>query len=298
MDRAAKISVITVNFNGFDLTCALLESLKNNVSTPLEIIVVDNGSKEDEASLISRRYPYVKAIRSEENLGFAGGNNLGVKHASTDRLFFLNNDTEILDDRLEALLEDFITDDAVGVVCPKIRFWEGSRKIQYAGYTPMKGIALRNRMVGYGCEDDGSYDTASETSFAHGAAMIVRREAMEDAGPMPECYFLYYEELDWSLMFRRKGWKIYFDPAQTVFHKESATTGRQSPLRTYYMTRSRLLFTRRNYSDKKGALAYAYWGSCAKKVLTHLLHGRTDLAGAVLRGRRDYRRIIKKNGIC
>ena len=297
MNGAPKISLITVNFNGLDLTCALLESLRRNVKTPLEIIVVDNASGKNEAEAIQARFPEVKAVRSEVNLGFAGGNNLGARHATGEWLFFLNNDTEILEDNLGALLEAFGSGEKIGIVCPKIRFWSGSRRIQYAGYADMTGIALRNHKVGYGCEDDGSFDIPAETFFAHGAAMLVSRKAWDDVGPMPECYFLYYEELDWSLMFRRRGWKIYYEPAQTIFHKESATTGRQSPLRSYYMTRSRLLFTRRNYKDRKGALAFAYWASCAKKVIVNLLHGRPDLAKAVLKARRDFRK-MRKEGLC
>ena len=291
MTGKADISVITVNYNGFDLTCALLESLGSNVSTPLEIIVVDNGSERDEAALIRERYPHVTAIRSEENLGFAGGNNLGVRYASGDYFFFLNNDTEILDDNISSLTKAFSGEGRIGIVCPKIRFWHGDRRIQYAGYTAMKGIALRNHKLGYGCKDDGSFDVPGPTEFAHGAAMMVSREAFEDVGPMPECYFLYYEELDWSLMFKLKGWEILFEPALTVYHKESATTGRQSPLRSYYMTRSRLLFISRNFPDRKGALAFAYWVSCTKKVLQSLLRGRGELAKAILRGRRDFRKM-------
>ena len=137
MNGAPKISLITVNFNGLDLTCALLESLRRNVKTPLEIIVVDNASGKNEAEAIQARFPEVKAVRSEVNLGFAGGNNLGARHATGEWLFFLNNDTEILEDNLGALLEAFGLDEKIGIVCPKIRFWSGSRRIQYAGYTDM-----------------------------------------------------------------------------------------------------------------------------------------------------------------
>ena len=293
-----EISLITINYNGLETTCALLESLRRNVHMPLEVIVVDNASRQDEAGAIAARYPEVKVVRSQTNLGFAGGNNLGARSATGKFLFFLNNDTELEEDHLQALLDVFDADATVGMVCPKIRFWHDDRRIQYAGYTEMAGVALKNDMVGYACPDDGSFDVPAPTNYAHGAAMMVSRRAFDDVGPMPECYFLYYEELDWSLMFRRRGWKIYFEPAQTVFHKESVTTGRQSPLLSYYMTRSRLIFTRRNFPDNKAALAYVLWGTCTKNILKHLLHGRRDLAAAVLRGRRDYFAYVKKNKLC
>lgn len=296
-DHKPLISLITVDYNGLELTCALLESLKRNVPDGIEIIVVDNGSENDDAAEIRKRYPYVHAIRSTRNLGFAGGNNLGAKAASGEYLFFINNDTEILDGNIGALLEAFDRNPEAGVVCPKIRFWDGERRIQFAGYTPMKGIAMKNDLIGFNRIDDGSFDTPAESPFAHGAAMMVSRMAFEDVGPMPECYFLYFEELDWSLMFTRKGWKILYEPAFTVYHKESATTGRESPLRSYYMQRNRQLFARRNYSGAMQLMVilYARYLSGGKRILKALKDGRPDLAKAVLKGNRDFLKLKKDN---
>ena len=294
-DHKPLISLITVNYNGLDLTCALLESLKANVSEDIETIVVDNGSKNDEAEEIRKRYPEVNAIRSERNLGFAGGNNLGAEAATGDYLFFINNDTEILDNNILALTDAFTRNPEAGIVCPKIRFWDGERRIQFAGYTPMKGIAMKNDLVGFNCIDDGTFDKAAESPFAHGAAMMVSRKAFEDVGPMPECYFLYFEELDWSNMFTRKGWKILYEPSFTVFHKESATTGRESPLRSYYMQRNRQLFARRNYSGamRLMVILYARYLSGGKRILKALKDGRTDLVKAIIKGNIDFLKIKK-----
>lgn len=99
------ISVISVNYNGYALTCAMVESLRRHVTSPLEIIVVDNGSARDEAAMLRERYPEIKALRSERNLGFAGGNNLGFAAATGDYLLLLNNDTEVEDDTLHYLCE-------------------------------------------------------------------------------------------------------------------------------------------------------------------------------------------------
>ena len=128
--------------------------------------------------------------------------------------------------------------------------------------------------------------------LAHEPWFTVRREAVERAGMMPEEYFLYYEELDWSVRIREAGYRIAYDPRATVFHKESATTGRQSPLRSYYLTRNRLLFARRNRRGAARRLSVVYQLGVAlpKSVLTALLHGRRDLAAAVLRGARDFLR--------
>mgnify|MGYP002961220957 FL=1 len=225
-----RISVISVNYNGYSLTCAMIDSLRRHVTTPLEIVIVDNGSARDEAAPLRKRYPDVKVLRSERNLGFAGGNNLGFAAATGDYLLLLNNDTEVTEDTLHYLCETLDGDRSIGAICPKIRFFAPPQHIQFAGYTPLTRITLRNALIGFGEPDDGRYDTPHDTPYAHGAAMMVRRETLEKAGPMPEIYFLYYEELDWSVRIREQGRRIVYDPRCTVFHKESATTGQQLSL--------------------------------------------------------------------
>nr|WP_195458934.1 glycosyltransferase family 2 protein [Alistipes sp. D31t1_170403_E11] len=288
----ARISIISVNYNGFALTAAMIDSLRRHVTTPLEIVVVDNGSARDEAALLRERYSDIVVLRSDENLGFAGGNNLGIRAATGDCLLLLNNDTEVTDNTLHHLAETLDADPSIGAVCPKIRFWAPPQAIQFAGYTPLTRITLRNGLIGFGQPDDGFYDTPHETPYAHGAAMMVRREAVGKAGPMPEEYFLYYEELDWSERLREAGYRIVYDPRATVFHKESATTGQQSPLRSYYLTRNRLLFARRNRRGAARRLSIIYQLGVAlpKSVAAALLHGRRDLAAAALRGCRDFLR--------
>ena len=287
------LSIITINYNGLKDTCELIESLPANDKS-LEMIVVDNASAQDEASEIERRFPHVTIIRSDRNLGFAGGNNLGIQAAHGKYLFFLNNDTllEVRGKRLEVrdlilpLINRLENDDKIGMVCPKIRFTWGYQPIQFAGYTRLTSITLRNKTIGYGEEDKGQYDTPHPTPYAHGAAMIVKREVIEKVGMMPECYFLYYEELDWSVMIQRAGYDIWYDPAFTVFHKESQTTGQTSPLKTFYITRNRLLFAQRNIQGASKYLTYAYLVSVVaiRDIVKYTSTGKTDLAVAVIKG--------------
>ena len=261
--------------------------------------MVDNASKEDEATLIEEQYPQVKVIRSQKNLGFAGGNNLGIQAAHGKYLFFLNNDTilslQTSDIRhqtsdIRHLVNRLKSSPKIGMVSPKIRFSWGTNPIQFAGYTPLSHITIRNQAIGCGEPDHGQYDTPHPTPYAHGAAMMIRREAIEKAGLMPECYFLYYEELDWSMMIRRVGYDIWYEPAFTVYHKESQTTGQQSPLRTYYITRNRLLFVKRNNLSATRFLSYIYLiGIVAcRDILKYTLQCRIDLAKAALRGIHDF----------
>lgn len=284
------VSIITINYNGLDDTCALLDTLPFN--DDLEVIVVDNASKEDEASIIEKRYPSVKVIRSKDNLGFAGGNNLGIKAAHGKYLFFINNDTFIKHQTsdINHLISRLESDDKMGIVCPKIRFAWDNNPIQFAGYTPLSRITMRNKSIGYGEEDHEQYDIAHPTPYAHGAAMMVKREAIDKVGLMPECYFLYYEELDWSMMFTRAGYDIWYEPASTIYHKESQATGQESPLKVFYLTRNRLLFAKRNIQGIQKYITYCYLiGIVAvRDIMKYAIKGNPTLLHATYMGIRDF----------
>ena len=285
MHPECELSIITINYNGLADTCALIDTIPFN-DMSLEVIVVDNASKANEATLIEQRYPQVKVIRSRQNLGFAGGNNLGIKAAIGKYLFFINNDTVFKDFNVQVLLDRLKSSEKIGMVCPKIRFAWDNHPIQFACYTPLSPITMRNQSIGFGETDHGQHDVAHTTPYAHGAAMMVKREVIDKAGLMPECYFLYYEELDWSMMVRRAGYDIWYEPACTIYHKESRSTGQHSPLRTYYITRNRLLFVKRNNKNASRYLSYLYLiGLVAfKDILKYTIQQRPDLAKATVRG--------------
>ena len=290
MEVGKLLSIITINYNGLKDTCELIDTLPLNDET-IEVIVVDNASTQDEATEIEKRYQQVKVIKSDENLGFAGGNNLGIQAAHGKYLFFLNNDTLLPQpSSLSLLINRLASSDQIGMVCPKIKFSWGDHRIQYAGYTPLSKITLRNKSIGFGEQDNGQYDTPHPTPYAHGAAMMVKREVIEKVGMMPECYFLYYEELDWSMMIRRAGYEIWYEPACTIFHKESQTTGQMSPLKTYYIIRNRLLFAQRNIDGSEKYLTYIYLICivAVRDVLKYLCKGQINMAKAVMKGIKDF----------
>lgn len=295
MHQECELSIITVNYNGLKDTCELIDSI--TFTDNMEVIVVDNGSVENEASLISERYPQVKAIRSNKNLGFAGGNNLGLKAAKGKYLFLVNNDTFFRDFNIKPLIERLESSPTIGIVCPKICFAWGNNPIQFAGYTPLSKVTVRNHAIGYGEEDKGQYDTPHPTPYGHGAAMLIKREAIEKIGLMPECYFLYYEELDWSMMFTRAGYEIWYEPACTIFHKESQSTGQSSPLRTYYITRNRLLLVKRNWYGIAKYLSIIYLiGIVALRDLCKFaMKGKTDHIKAIYKGISDSSKFLILN---
>ena len=241
------ISIITINYNQSHLTEQLISSIYEQRYPGYEIIVVDNGSKED-ATWLKVKFPKILFLQSKENLGFAGGNNLGISRASGEYIFFVNNDTEFSHDLIEKLLDTFNIDERIAVVSPKIKYFSNPDIIQYAGASSVNKLTGRNRMIGKNEIDQNKY-FSGYTSFAHGAAMMVSSKALNDVGMMPEDYFLYYEELDWCEMFKRKGYQVYFQSNAEILHKESMSIGKESLLKLYYMTKNRILFMKRNYSS-------------------------------------------------
>lgn len=284
MHPECELSIITINYNGLKDTCALIESIPFN--DKMEVIVVDNASDNQEAEQILKKFSHVKVIKSDRNLGFAGGNNLGIKASKGKYLFLINNDTYFEDFKVQALIDRLNSDPSIGIVCPKIKFAWPPQPIQFAGYTPLSNITIRNQAIGFGEEDHGQYETAHPTPYAHGAAMLIKREAIDIVGLMPECYFLYYEELDWSMMFTRAGYQIWYEPKCTIYHKESQTTGQQSPLRTYYISRNRLLLIKRNYHGITKWLSYIYIIGIVgvRDILRYLFIGRFSHIKATSQG--------------
>lgn len=167
-----------------------------------------------------------------------------------------------------------------------LKYHQCTNTIQFAGFTPLTPITLRNHMIGEREPDNGQYSTPHETAYLHGAAMMIRRDVLQRVGHMSEVFFLFYEEMDWSVRIRRAGYRLWYEPASVIYHKESMTAQRDTPLREFYMSRARMLFARRNLSGINQTLSCLYIGLIAtpKKAITHLLHGRISLTMAVLKG--------------
>lgn len=243
-----KVSIITVNFNQPKVTEQLLASIKAcDAGLPLQVIVVDNGSAVDPTPGWKEKYKDIDFIRSDINIGFAGGNNIGIRAATGDLLFLVNNDTEFTPGLVDSMVKVFEDHPGTGMASPKIRYFDAPDTLQYAGYTPMDFFTARNSCVGEFEKDNGQWDNVTgPTAYVHGAAMMVSVEAIAKAGMMKENYFLYYEELDWCERIRRAGFGIRVNMQALIYHKESVSVGQKSALKEYFMNRNRILFERRN----------------------------------------------------
>lgn len=283
---APLISIITINYNQLQYTCELLESLRRATYKNIEVIVVDNASKENPKPVINQRYPEANVIVSPVNLGFAGGNNLGIKAAKGKYLFFLNNDTEVDPGTFEPLIHLFETTPEAGIASPKILYHNSDETIQYVGSSRINPYTGRNQREGFKQKDRGQYNTLRMTDLAHGAAMMVPRHVIEKAGLMPALFFLYYEELDWCETIKNLGYKVYVVPASKIYHKESMSVGKNSTLKTYYMTRNRLLFMRRHTygTTKLSWILFFIFFSIPKNSLKYLINRETDHLKAFWKG--------------
>ena len=277
------ISIITVNYNQAKVTCELLESLSHITYQNIEIIVVDNASFEG-TLLIETQYPNVKLICSDKNLGFAGGNNLGLKEAQGKYILFINNDVEVTPDFLEPLVLRLTHLDTTAAVSPKIKYFTPGTTIQYAGSYAVNSFTLRNSHIGTGEIDYGQYNEPRLTSYAHGACMLVKKSVIDIIGSMEEQFFLYYEEQDWCERMNRNGYNIYYVPQSVVYHKESISTGKNSPLKTYYLSRNRILFARRNFKGIRFFISMLYLTFISIPKNTITLYKEKEKLSAYLAG--------------
>jgi len=273
------VTIISVQYGQMDVTAEMLESLLHITYPNIEIILIDNASPDCDAKLLKRRFPSITLIENPINVGFAAANNLGIVIAKGKYVLLLNNDTIVEPEFLEPLVNKLESNTKIGAVSPKIRFFSSPNTIQYAGMTPMNNYTIKNQSIGYGKKDIRQYDEDRRTSFAYGTAMMVPVSVINEVGLLPEIYFLYYEELDWGLSIQKAGYEIHYVHNSLIYHKESVTTGEFSPLKTYYLTRSRLIFMRRNFHGLKFILSLGYliFISVPKNIFSRITKGEFKL---------------------
>ena len=281
------VSIITVNYNHSHVTEEFLEAFfRTNNYILFEIIIVDNGSLINPIPEWKQRYPSVQFIRSETNLGFAAGNNLGIAKAKGDFFFLVNNDTEFTPELIQILVNTLIEHPKTAMVSPKICYFQDKSILQYAGYSEMNFYTARNKCIGQFEKDLGQYDTVKQiTDFGHGAAMMVTKLAIDSVGLMRENYFLYFEELDWAARMKKQGFDIRINFQALIYHKESISVGANSALKAYFMNRNRILFIRQNATFFQLVFFYIYFILIVmpRNMFTYLKNGNAGFIFVLFR---------------
>ena len=233
-ESVCKVSIIVVNRNGRYLLDNCLQSLCDQNYREREIIVVDNGSTDDSVPYVREYFPHCRVIELRRNTGFAGGSLIGCELARGEFIAIINNDTCAKKDWLANLLRPMAQNAQVGFCSPKILF-DSNNTLDSAGCNWTTGGVGVNR--GVGCHSE-NYDISEVVFGASGAAVLYRRQMLDEIGFMDEDFFLYDEDTDLSFRAQLAGWKCVYVPTAIVYHKGSATSGRLSDLHVYYHTRN------------------------------------------------------------
>jgi GT2 family glycosyltransferase len=243
------VAIIVLNWNGRDLTLDCLRSLAGlEYDGPVLPIVVDNGSSDGSVGAIKAQFPAATLIDLEENLGYAEGNNVGLRHAmaqGVDYVCVLNNDTELDPACLRQLVAEAESAPDIGMVGPKMYFAEPPDMVFAAGSLIdwNRGILVQRGIWQRECEVGPLYhERAEDVDFIIGCCVLVKRVVIEAIGLLDARYFLNFEDVDWCTRARGAGFRVRYTPTAILWHKVSASLGLASPRNTYYMTRNSLLF--------------------------------------------------------
>jgi GT2 family glycosyltransferase len=289
-----KVGIVIPNFNAKMITCECIDSLRKISYPDFSIYLVENGSKDHPGAFFREKYPWISVIESEKNLGFAGGCNLGMKRAleeGAEYILLLNNDTVVAGDFLDRLVEAGEADDKIGMLTPKIRYYEPDTHLWFAGgtYDLFRGIPDH---IGEREIDKGQYDEPCELTFISGCSPLVKKALLDDIGMLREDLFLICEDLDWCIKARKNGWKLQYVPKSLIWHRESFSTmehiGR--PLQLYFATRN-LLFVHKTHSCWYHNLVFYPWFSIRwilYQCLKHTLKRDFKMVRAVFRAVNSY----------
>ncbi|AXC11518.1 glycosyl transferase, family 2 [Acidisarcina polymorpha] len=275
------VTCIVLNWNGWADTIECLKALERCVYPRLNVVVVDNGSTNDSVLRIKAAHPGVALLEAGRNLGFAGGNNIGIRYAlerGADFVWLLNNDTEAAADALSALVGKATGDREIGAVASvcyyadspsTVQAWAGARVNLWIGYA-------RNSVVP---RPDAWFQSL------YGASILLRSEALREAGLLDEGFFHYLEETELCLRLVEKGWRLAAAPESKILHKVAGSTGRESPVLDRYFTASGLRILRL-HSPAPGLAMFLFLAARFARRLARLQFSR---CGQVWAGIADYR---------
>lgn len=286
MTSAPLVTIVILNWNNWPDTLDCVASCRRLNWPNLRVVIVDNGSGDGSEGILRERCPDAVIIQTGANLGFAGGNNIGIRHAletGADYVWLLNNDAVSDPDALAKLVEALQSAPSAAAAGSKVYYHDDPQRIWFAGGIWTKG-RLRVRQRGTGELDHGEYDYLCPVGSVSGCSMLIRSSVIREIGLLDESYFLYWEDTDWCARAQKNGYKVLFVPASRVWHKVSATVAPRSQLQYYYNTRNGLMFCmRHDWLSLPLFLAYV-----TADVVVGALRGNREMLHGYADGIRDF----------
>lgn len=288
------IYIILVNYNGYKDTIDCVESLRKVNYSNYKIIVVDNASTNNSLTYFDQSLKDCLIIKSKINLGFAGGNNLGINYAlsnGADYVMLLNNDTLVEPNFLENMISPFIKIDKVGLVGCKIMYYPQHDIVWYGGGS-INWFKFIGEHHGFKETDKNQYNKEKEVDFVTGCCMLIKGEAFKKTGLLSDEYFMYFEDVDFCVRVKDVGYKIWYNPKAIIYHKVGLSGGgEESPFTIKWCTRNRLLFMKK-YNKKVNRIAFFFtnmffYTTRLIRYFQYKVNCKNDKASAILQGIRE-----------
>lgn len=251
-NRSPLVFILILNWNGWKDTAECIESLRKITYDNFKIVVIDNGSKGKDVDILADKFGnLITLIRINENLGYAEGNNVGIRYSlenGADYILLLNNDTIVAPDFLEKLISVAENQREFGIIGPMIYYYpprKNYEKIWCAGGSFKKILGYTHHLK-VNKIDEGQYYKAYTTDYVPGCAMLIKREVLSKIGMLDKDFFAYFEDLDFNLRARASGFLSVIVPHAHVWHKVSKSTQNKNSFRKYLEIRNRIIFARKH----------------------------------------------------
>lgn len=245
------VYIVIINWNGWRDTMQCIDSLRKLTYPLYRVVVIDNGSTDESVSKLQACVPYIDLIKTGKNLGFSGGNNVGIRWAIEQKasyVLLLNNDTVVAPDLLDAFVKVADTHPDVAAMAPKIYYFDQPDLLWFAGGKAHNRLDSPDHLGG-GEKDKGQYDQVCDTPFINGCAFFARTKTIADIGLLDERYFYMFEDTDWTMRFLQAGYRCLYVPQARLWHKaHGATGGERTPCWCYFYERNRLLWLKTHFS--------------------------------------------------
>lgn len=254
------VAVVVLNWNLPEETIACVESILLSTYLNYEIIVVDNGSTDNSVSTIRGRFPWLELIVSKENLGYTGGNNLGIRWAEergSEYILILNNDTTVSPTLLKKLVDLIETDPSLGILGPAIYYYNQLNRFWRLGAVQTAWSPFPKE-IGRNALDKGQFQSPFSVDYVTGCAMWVKTKVFREIGLFDESYFMYYEDADFCCRAIKAGFGIKVVPEAKVWHKVSKSIQNRKSWAVYYQVRNRIIFYHRYYGWPRLLLINSY----------------------------------------